>query len=100
MQHPSIDNLFRAGKPIKNLPETVTVGAEEPSAQLFQRIADAAKFPVHRLRITKGSDGSAIANSRSVTVHQTGLRNKSAVDVKDLGAFSCPLRHVTITDYA
>lgn len=53
--------------------------------QIFQRIADAAKFPVNRLRVTKGSDGSVVPSSRDVTVHETGLRNRSAVDVKDLG---------------
>jgi very-long-chain enoyl-CoA reductase len=69
------------------------VGAEESSAQIFQKIASAANFPVNRLRITKGSDGSAVPSSRDVTVHQTGLRNRSAVDVKDLGTLLPQLPH-------
>jgi len=43
------------------------------------------------LRITKGSDGSAINNVKDLTVYDTGLRNKSAVDVKDLGTHDDPL---------
>ncbi|KAF2655918.1 hypothetical protein K491DRAFT_704316 [Lophiostoma macrostomum CBS 122681] len=74
-----------SGRPIKNLPESITVGREDSAAQIFQKIADASRFTIHRLRVTKGSDGSPIPNAGDVTVHQTGLRNKSAIDVKDLG---------------
>ena len=73
------------GRPIKNLPETITVSADASAAQIFEEIAKASRFSIHRLRVTKGSDGSPINNVRDVKVHDTGLRNKSAVDVKDLG---------------
>lgn len=55
------------------------------AGQIHQKIADASRFSIHRLRVTKGSDGTPIANSKETTVHDTGLRNKSAIDVKDLG---------------
>ncbi|KAF2866164.1 3-oxo-5-alpha-steroid 4-dehydrogenase-domain-containing protein [Massariosphaeria phaeospora] len=73
------------GKPIKNLPELITIGREDSTSQIFQKISDASKFSANRLRVTKGSDGSPIPNATDVTVHDTGLRNRSAVDVKDLG---------------
>jgi very-long-chain enoyl-CoA reductase len=74
-----------AGRPIKNLPDTVTVSSDASTSQIFEEIAKASKFSIHRLRVTKGSDGTPIKNVGDVTVHDTGLRNKSAVDVKDLG---------------
>lgn len=73
------------GRPIKNLPETITVHAEDGAAEIHKKIADASNFSIHRLRVTKGSDGTPIANTKDTTVHATGLRNKSAIDVKDLG---------------
>jgi hypothetical protein len=73
------------GRPIKGLPETITVDSDAPASEIFRKIATVSKFSIHRLRVTKGSDGSAIPNAAGVSVHQTGLRNKSAVDVKDLG---------------
>ncbi|ORX99278.1 3-oxo-5-alpha-steroid 4-dehydrogenase-domain-containing protein [Clohesyomyces aquaticus] len=73
------------GRPIKNLPESITISPEDSAAQIFEKVALASKFPAHRLRVTKGSDGSPIPNTGDVTVYQTGLRNRSAIDVKDLG---------------
>ncbi|KAH8730355.1 3-oxo-5-alpha-steroid 4-dehydrogenase-domain-containing protein [Phaeosphaeriaceae sp. PMI808] len=73
------------GRPIKNLPESITVGPDAPASQIYQEIAKASKFSIHRLKVTKGSDGSAIPNGADTTVHDTGVRNKSAIDVKDLG---------------
>ncbi|CAI6260153.1 unnamed protein product [Periconia digitata] len=73
------------GRPIKGLPESITVNPDESAAQIFSEIADASKFSIHRLRVTKGSDGTPISNNCDITVQQTGLRNKSAIDVKDLG---------------
>lgn len=58
---------------------------EASASQIYEEIAKASKFSIHRLRVTKGSDGSSIGNVKDVTVHDTGVRNKSAVDVKDLG---------------
>jgi very-long-chain enoyl-CoA reductase len=73
------------GKPIQDLPEETTVGREDSAAELYKLIAARSKSSVHRLKITKGSDGSAIPNSSSITVQETGLRNRSTIDVKDLG---------------
>ncbi|KAF2639403.1 hypothetical protein P280DRAFT_491229 [Massarina eburnea CBS 473.64] len=86
------------GRPIKGLPETITVDPNESAAQIFQKIADESKFSIHRLRVTKGNDGSPIANNGDVTVHQTGLRNRSAIDVKDLGP-QISWRTVFIVEY-
>ena len=74
-----------SGRPIKGLPESITIESEAPASQIFSKIAQASNFSIHRLRVTKGSDGSGISNAGETTVHQTGLRNKSAIDVKDLG---------------
>lgn len=76
------------GRPIKNLPESISVSREDEATQIFKKIAEASQFSIHRLRVTKGSDGSPIPKSSDVTVHDTGLRNKSAIDVKDLGMYS------------
>lgn len=78
-------NSLFLGRPIKNLPETITVNSEASANEIFEKIAAASKFSIDRLRVTKGSDGAPIPRSREITVHDTGLRNKSAVDVKDLG---------------
>ncbi|KAF2273328.1 synaptic glyco protein SC2 [Westerdykella ornata] len=73
------------GRPIRNLPETITVSPDAGTTEIFEKIADASQFSIHRLRVTKGSDGTPIPKSTEIPVHDTGLRNKSAVDVKDLG---------------
>ncbi|KAF2131211.1 synaptic glyco protein SC2 [Dothidotthia symphoricarpi CBS 119687] len=86
------------GRPIKNLPETITVSSDASTSQVFEQIANASKFSIHRLRVTKGSDGSSLSNGGSVTVHETGLRNRSAVDVKDLGP-QISWRTVFIVEY-
>ncbi|KAF3008624.1 3-oxo-5a-steroid 4- dehydrogenase [Curvularia kusanoi] len=86
------------GRPIKGLPESITVDSDAPASEIFRKVASVSKFSIHRLRITKGSDGSAIPNGAGVTVHETGLRNKSAVDVKDLGP-QISWRTVFIVEY-
>ncbi|CBX92962.1 hypothetical protein IAQ61_008700 [Plenodomus lingam] len=86
------------GRPIKNLPEAITVNPDAPTADIFREIAKASRFDINRLRITKGSDGSPINNVGEVTVYDTGLRNKSAIDVKDLGP-QISWRTVFIVEY-
>ena len=76
---------YPSGRPIKNLPETITVSSDAPASKIFEEVAKASRFSIHRLRITKGSDSTAVNNAKDVTVYDTGLRNKSAIDVKDLG---------------
>ncbi|KAF2470789.1 uncharacterized protein BDR25DRAFT_261966 [Lindgomyces ingoldianus] len=86
------------GRPIKNLPESITISPDDSTTQIFEKIASASKSSTHRLRITKGSDGSPIPNTGSVTVYQTGLRSRSAIDVKDLGP-QIAWRTVFIVEY-
>jgi very-long-chain enoyl-CoA reductase len=73
------------GKPIRNLPEQLSVSSDAPTADLYDEIAQISKLSIHRLRITKGSDGSVVAKSKDVTISSTGLRDQSSVYVKDLG---------------
>jgi len=74
------------------------VDYDASTSEIFQEIAKASGFDINRLRVTKGSDGSPINNVREVTVHATGLRNKSAIDVKDLGP-QISWRTVFIVEY-
>lgn len=73
------------GKPATKLPEEVILTSNASTFDLYQEIASRAGISVHRLRITKGSDGSVVPNANSVSVHSTGLREQSTVYVKDLG---------------
>ncbi|KAK4948052.1 Very-long-chain enoyl-CoA reductase [Elasticomyces elasticus] len=73
------------GKPIRSLPETLELGPDATSADLYAELAARTKFSVHQLRVTKGSDGSVVANAQDTSVHATGLRDQSTVYVKDLG---------------
>ncbi|OCT53323.1 putative enoyl reductase [Cladophialophora carrionii] len=73
------------GKPIRSLPETVEVNPNAATTDLYSELARRTKYPVDQLRVTKGSDGSVVTNSKDATVHSTGLRDQSTVYVKDLG---------------
>ncbi|KAI9839467.1 MAG: hypothetical protein M1819_002092 [Sarea resinae] len=73
------------GKPIKSLPSEITVPSDATATELYKAIAAKSRFSAHRLRITKGSDGSAVPNARDLSLETTGLRNQSTVYVKDLG---------------
>ena len=55
------------------------------TASLYSRVAQSSGSSVHRLRITKGSDGSLVSNGKGLRVHDTGLRDGSTIYVKDLG---------------
>ncbi|KZF19902.1 hypothetical protein L228DRAFT_285301 [Xylona heveae TC161] len=73
------------GKPIKKLPEETAVAPEDSTEQLYKKIAASAGTSVHRLRITKGIDGSVVGNAKNVTIAQVDLHDKSTIYVKDLG---------------
>jgi very-long-chain enoyl-CoA reductase len=74
-----------AGRPIKSLPGEFKIPLSGSAAQLYQSLASKSGLSVHRLRITKGIDGSHIPNSKGVTIDSTGLREQSVIYVKDLG---------------
>lgn len=73
------------GRTIKKLPSEATTYLQGSTADLYQRIAAESGISIHRLRLTKGSDGSAVPNAKDYTVERTGLRSDSVVYVKDLG---------------
>lgn len=75
----------RLGKPIKTLPESIELDSNATTAEIYSRLAAQTQFSVHQLRVTKGSDGTVITNSKEGSVHATGLRNQSTIYVKDLG---------------
>lgn len=77
--------LIDTGKPIKTLPENVKLEAGASCSDLYNTLAKKCRYTVHRLRLTKGSDGSVLPNSKDTSVHSTGLRDQSTVYVKDLG---------------
>ncbi|KAM0801570.1 3-oxo-5-alpha-steroid 4-dehydrogenase family protein-like protein [Usnea florida] len=73
------------GKPVKKLPEEISLPTNGPTSELYNRLAQQAGTTIHRLRVTKGSDGSFVPNSKDLSVNSTGLREQSTIYVKDLG---------------
>ncbi|KAK2768465.1 3-oxo-5a-steroid 4- dehydrogenase [Arachnomyces sp. PD_36] len=73
------------GKPIENLPQEIKVPTTATGADLYNALAEQSSFSIHRLRVTKGSDGSLISGVKGPSVHDTGLRDQSTIYVKDLG---------------
>ena len=63
----------------------MTVGSTGTTAELYRQLAQQAGVDIHRLRVTKGSDGSLIPSSKDLLVESTGLRQQSTIYVKDLG---------------
>ena len=76
---------INTGKPVKKLPDEVSILSTDPTAALYNELATASVTSVHRLRVTKGSDGAFIPNSKDVLINNTGLRQQSTIYVKDLG---------------
>ncbi|EER23593.1 3-oxo-5a-steroid 4- dehydrogenase [Coccidioides posadasii str. Silveira] len=73
------------GKPIRKLPKSISIGRDATAVSLYVSISQQAQFSIHRLRITKASDGTLVKNSKDITIESTGLRNQSVIYVKDLG---------------
>ncbi|GAM84436.1 hypothetical protein ANO11243_024320 [Dothideomycetidae sp. 11243] len=73
------------GKPIRSLPKETTTYLQASTADLYDRLAAEAGISPHRLRLTKGGDGTVVPNAKDFTVERTGLRSKSVIYVKDLG---------------
>ena len=74
------------------------VPSSAPCSELYTTLASQARTSVHRLRITKGSDGSSIPNTSSIILQTTGLRHQSTIYVKDLGP-QIPWRTVFVIEY-
>lgn len=87
------------GKPIRSLPETVSINSSDSTKKLYQELAGKTHYSVHQLRITKGSDGSVVENAKDATVLSTGLRDQSTIFVKDLGP-QIGWRTVFLIEYA
>ena len=81
----ALDLTLTIGKPVKKLPEEVTISATGSTADLYTALAEQADITPHRLRISKGSDGSLIPSSKTILVSATGVRQQSTIYVKDLG---------------
>ncbi|KAL9041700.1 MAG: hypothetical protein Q9180_001107 [Flavoplaca navasiana] len=73
------------GKPLHKLPEDLSLSSTSTSSDLYTQLASSSGTSIHRLRITKGSDGSLIPNTSSLPISDTGLRDGSSIYVKDLG---------------
>lgn len=67
----------------------MTVTSTGPTVELYEQLALQIGVSIHRLRVTKGSDGSFIPSSNHLLVESTGLRQQSTIYVKDLGMSSC-----------
>lgn len=78
------------GKPIKQLTEEITLPRVAPASQIYQTIAAKTGTSIHRIRITKGSDGQLVPNDKDVLVQQAGLLDGSKIYVKDLGISTQP----------
>jgi hypothetical protein len=95
VQHPSAKpptNPTTSGKPIRTLPKETKIYIQGSASDLYTRIASESKFSLHRLRISKTSDGKAIPNDKSVTVASLELKDGDGIAVKDLGTLVPGLR--------
>jgi very-long-chain enoyl-CoA reductase len=86
------------GKPIRNLPKEFSISDEATASTLYITLARASKLSIHRLKISNCSDGSVIPNSDDVPINLAGLRDQSAIFVKDLGP-QIAWRTVFIVEY-
>ena len=73
------------GKPIRGLPHSLDLTTSTPPSEVYKRLASESRYPIHQLRVTKGSDGNLIPNENEGSIYNLGLRNESTIYVKDLG---------------
>ena len=77
--------LLPRGRPLPKLPEEATVERSATTSEIYHRIAAETGTSIHRIRVTKGSDGQFIPNSKQTPISSTGLLDGSRIYVKDLG---------------
>ncbi|KAI9820752.1 MAG: 3-oxo-5a-steroid 4- dehydrogenase [Pycnora praestabilis] len=94
----AIDAVYPVGNPLKNLPEETSISLTGSGTDLYQQLAAKSGLSIHRLRITKGSDGTLVPNARDKSIDSTGLREQSTIYVKDLGP-QIAWRTVFIVEY-
>jgi very-long-chain enoyl-CoA reductase len=73
------------GVPIPRLPQELALPRGASASAIYEQIAAKSGISIHRVRVTKGSDGQVIPNDGTVPVHTTGLLDGSKIYVKDLG---------------
>ncbi|MCJ1309120.1 3-oxo-5a-steroid 4- dehydrogenase [Agyrium rufum] len=77
--------VYPRGKPLKGLPTEVKLPRSSKGSELYGKIAKSTNASVHRIRITKGSDGNLIPNTGDVSLNEAGLMGGSKIMIKDLG---------------
>ncbi|KAL2857901.1 3-oxo-5-alpha-steroid 4-dehydrogenase-domain-containing protein [Aspergillus pseudoustus] len=73
------------GKPIRKLPKEVQIAPDAPTKDLYDFLAKASGYSIHRLRITKATDRTVVPNSNESTIAGAELGENAVVHVKDLG---------------
>jgi hypothetical protein len=87
---PSVQKThWSIGKPIRKLLGDIKISSNALAHELYDALAGLSGYSVHRLRITKGSNGGLIPNGNE-TLYEAGLRNESVIHVKDLGINNPP----------
>jgi very-long-chain enoyl-CoA reductase len=76
------------GKPIKSLPGEIPLPRGAPVSEIYQRLAAESGLSVDRIRVTKGSDGQLVPNTKDTPILSTGLLDGSKIYVKDLGEYT------------
>lgn len=74
-----ITHINYPGRPIKRLPSSVDVNPESTPSELASKISSKTGLSIHRLRLTKASDGKVLEDL-NIPANET-------VYVKDLGIF-------------
>jgi hypothetical protein len=78
-------SVLPRGKPIKTLPEEAALPRGAPASDIYRTVAAKSGVSIHRIRVTKASDGQLVPNDKDVPIQQTGLLDGSKIYVKDLG---------------
>ena len=79
------------GKPFNKIPSEIALPKGSPASEVYQQLASQIGTSVHRVRVTKGSDGTLVPNDKEIPFIQTGLLDGSKIYVKDLGELDLDL---------